>query len=208
MSWFDNKEILSDNVRYIYEIWVLTVEWIDKARMLNSFQHCVNILYGFEKSFGGFGLRSPQQSTGLYVMTCECSRTGWHCGNVLDSYARHTRFEYPLGHPIFWNFCDFPQSLHENSGTVPRLGHHRFLPNHFQFTTNLSSHYSTLINLVTGSIVKWPTKNRFCPIFPPEEGNISNLQNVVFFRKTTVETIDPSTGIPRRYCRFGSRSPQ
>jgi hypothetical protein len=48
------------------------------------------------------------------------------------------------------DFRDFPQSLQENSGMVPRLGHDRFLPNPFRYIIiHLLSCHPTLYGLDT-----------------------------------------------------------
>jgi hypothetical protein len=53
-------------------------------------------------------------------------------------------------------FHSFPQSLQENSGTVPRLGYDHFLPSLFQLSTHSSfyEYHETVHNLGTYRVIK------------------------------------------------------
>jgi hypothetical protein len=70
--------------------------------------------------------------------------------------------------------CSFPQSLHENSGTVPQLGHNHFLPNSFQFIIHLSSYHSTLCSPATKIKVKLHTCAHACTHIHTHKSKPSN----------------------------------
>jgi hypothetical protein len=67
-----------------------------------------------------------------------CSLVDWCNGNALRcSYSGGARFE--IGRvPIVLNefTSGFPQYIETNAGTVPRLDHDSFHPNHPQFTNH------------------------------------------------------------------------
>jgi hypothetical protein len=57
-----------------------------------------------------------------------------------------------------WHFSWFSSVSQDNSGIIPILGHHCFLPNYFQLIIHQSSYYSTLYILDTNSVVKLTRK--------------------------------------------------
>ena len=80
---------------------------------------------------------------------CDCilRPTNWPC---IDTYILHLSivpvdlyWEAPVGNTGFtgWNFHGVAQSLHTDSGIVPRLDHCCFLPYSFKFINHLTSYH-------------------------------------------------------------------
>lgn len=59
--------------------------------------------------------------------------TGWSSDNASHFYSGDAQFKSRSGHKLPWR-CSlwFPRSFQANSGILPRLGLHSFLPNPFQ----------------------------------------------------------------------------
>jgi hypothetical protein len=71
-------------------------------------------------------------NTSFCLYEYQSQRDCWH---RVDSHLGGARFESREKYQIIIivNFRGFSQSLQENTGIVPRLGHNRFFPNPFQF---------------------------------------------------------------------------
>jgi len=62
------------------------------------------------------------------------------------------------------DFCGIPHSLHTNTRIVPQV-HDCFMPNPFQFVTQLSSYYQHSIASDTDSIADKPCKMKSSSMF-------------------------------------------
>jgi hypothetical protein len=64
------------------------------------------------------------------------------------SYPGGPRFKSRVGNRVSWGCSCFPNSLKENAGIIPKVGHDRLLLNPFHFFIYLTPFHSLLYNLL------------------------------------------------------------
>jgi hypothetical protein len=87
--------------------------------------------------------------------------------NASDMYLGDTQFESLLGQQISWFevLRGFPQSLEQNVGKIPQLGHYSFLPYIFPFIVLGSRENRFLFCTACGPIPLRPLSNGYRGLF-------------------------------------------